>query len=50
LEQSISQNLKEMLQASVSLGYEDVSCHKPFAKRTVGHGLVKKTTKMKLGH
>ena len=45
LEQSISQNLKEKLQASISLGHEDVSCHKPFAKRTVGNGLVNRLRK-----
>lgn len=50
LEQSISQNLKEKLQASISLGHEDVLCHKPFAKRTVGNGSVKQTTKRKLDH
>lgn len=48
LEQSISQNLKEKLQARISLGHEDVSCHKPFAKRTVENGSVKQTTKRKL--
>lgn len=37
LEQNIYQNLKEKLQATVSLGHEDISCRRPFAKIKVGN-------------
>lgn len=45
-EQNISQNQKEKLQAIVSLGHEDVSCHRPFANIIVNNRLVRQDMKL----